>query len=106
MTGSRRDPNVYTICSLSLDWRDGTTEPLSLVFFIMSLSFLGLIWIKNVFLIFYNWRQYAENLQSYVEVVMMLVCTLFLILNYTVAVKEWEFFQFLPKDINSQSYHT
>jgi hypothetical protein len=53
-----------------------------LVFYSSSLGHLGLLCIKNVFLLFYSWRGWAENVQSYVEAAMLIICISFLLLYY------------------------
>ena len=55
----------------------------SLVCLVISLSYVSLLFIKNVFLVFYNWRQYTDNFQSYVEAASLVITITFLILNFT-----------------------
>ena len=74
-----------SIADISPESRD----MVSLVCLVISLTYVSLLLIKNVFLIFYNWRQYADNFQSYVEAVSLTVSMTFLILNLTVALEWW-----------------
>ena len=55
----------------------------SLVCLVISLSYVSLLLIKNIFLVFYNWHQYKDNFQSYVETASLVITITFLILNFT-----------------------
>ena len=64
-----------------------TRDMVSLVCLVISLSYVSLLLIKNVSLVFYNWRQYTDNFQSYVEAASLVVTITFLMLNFTVGLE-------------------